>query len=53
MYMDDAFTIALEEGVTVYDALYIAQARVKGGLATADAAQAEVAEKLGVKVVIV
>ncbi len=53
IYMDEAFSIAIGEGVTVYDALYIAQARARGGLLTADNRQAAVAERLGVKVVVV
>ena len=49
-YMDEALRIALENRITLYDALYIAQALSKGGLLTADDGQARVAEKLGVKV---
>ncbi len=49
-YMDKAFEIALNHGVMVYDALYIAQAISKGGLITADEGQARVAERLGISV---
>lgn len=50
-YIDMAFGIAVKEGITVYDALYIAQAKTLGArLITSDREQARVAEKLGVKV---
>ena len=39
---------ALQSRVTVYDALYIAQALSKGELLTADSRQAEAAKRLGV-----
>jgi len=48
-YLEKAFRIAVENGVTVYDSLYIAQARELGAqLLTSDRKQAEVATKLGV-----
>ncbi len=50
VYLDDAFRIAFETGLTVYDAIYVAQARRKGGLLTSDAKQAEAARKLGITV---
>jgi len=49
-YLDEAVRIAFESRVTVYDALYIAQALSKGGLLTADSQQARVARRLGVTV---
>ena len=49
-YMDDAVKIAFQARVTVYDALYIAQALSKGELLTADSRQAAVARRLGVTV---
>jgi predicted nucleic acid-binding protein len=50
-YLDDAFRIALENNITVYDALYIAQAlRLKVTLVTSDRKQAQVAKGLGVSV---
>lgn len=50
-YLDEAFKIALENNITVYDALYIAQTlRLKATLVTSDKKQAQVAEKLGAKV---
>lgn len=51
-YIEDALRIALEHGITVYDSLYIALALSRGGnLLTLDRAQANVAAKLGVRVV--
>jgi len=52
-YLDKAFSIAVDEKVTVYDALYIAQALDKGSLLTADEKQARVARRLGVEMVTV
>ena len=52
-YVDEAFEIALSTGLPVYDALYVAQARAKGGLVTADEGQARVARSLGVRVHVV
>ncbi len=50
-YLDEAFRIALENNVTVYDALYIAQAmRLGATLVTSDLKQSRVVEKLGIKV---
>ncbi len=46
----DAFGLALETGITVYDALYIALALAKkAALATCDARQAEAAREVGVE----
>jgi len=51
-YLGDALEIALENEITVYDALYIAlAARRKLPLATLDKRQEEVAARLGVKVI--
>jgi predicted nucleic acid-binding protein len=49
-YLPQAREIACEERITVYDALYIAQALKYGKLATSDEKQGRVAEKLGVEV---
>jgi len=49
-YLERAFAIALEHGLTVYDALYVAQAEKLGELLTSDREQGRVAEKLGVAV---
>ncbi len=49
-YLLDALRIALEHGVTLYDALYIAQARRKGELLTSDVRQAEAALAMNVRV---
>ncbi|ASJ13517.1 nucleotide-binding protein [Thermococcus thioreducens] len=50
-YLPEGEKIALEHKITVYDALYIAQALKYGKLATSDEKQGKIAEKLGVKVV--
>ncbi len=52
-YLEAALQIALEHGTTLYDSLYLAQARRYGELLTSDGRQAEVAERLGVKVYLV
>jgi len=50
--MDKAFKIALNNAITVYDALYVALAEEERlPLLTSDGKQADIAEKLGVKVV--
>jgi predicted nucleic acid-binding protein len=50
-YVDKAFDIATEHGITVYDALYIAVAlQRKLPLLTLDKRQGEVASKLGIAV---
>ncbi len=50
-YLVDAFKIAVEANITVYDALFIALAKKKElELVACDAAQAEAARKLGAKV---
>lgn len=50
-YLDKAFEIAVENGITVYDALYIAQAIAHNAeLLTSDKKQAEGAKRLGLKV---
>jgi predicted nucleic acid-binding protein len=53
-YLLNAFEVAVKGDVTVYDALFIAMAKGKGlELVTCDEKQAEIAEKLGLKVVLV
>ncbi len=49
-YLQEGETIALEHKITIYDALYIAQALKYGRLATSDEKQGKIAEKLGVEV---
>jgi len=49
-YLKTALQIALEQGITLYDSLYLAQARKLGELLTSDEKQAEVATKLNIKV---
>jgi len=46
-YLDEAFRIAIENGISIYDSLYIAQAlRLEAQLLTSDKRQAHVAERL-------
>jgi len=49
-YAEEALKIALQQGLTLYDSLYLAQARRLGELLTSDERQAEAAAKLNVKV---
>lgn len=50
-YINEAYRIALEKHITVYDALYIAQAlKLKATLVTSDKKQAQISKELGVKV---
>ncbi len=52
-YLDKAFEIALKTRITIYDALYIAQAHEKGYiLLTSDKKQGEAARKLGIETII-
>ncbi|MGC9010373.1 MAG: type II toxin-antitoxin system VapC family toxin [Sulfolobales archaeon] len=52
-YIDQAFKIALENNITVYDALYISQALKYGKLLTSDYEQASIARKLGVETIFI
>lgn len=52
-YLLRALEIALGRGVTLYDALYVAQALRYGELLTCDERQAEVAQSLGIEVYLV
>jgi predicted nucleic acid-binding protein len=50
-YVDDAFRMAVEEGITVYDALYLALAlREKAALLSLDKRQRSIALRLGIEV---
>jgi len=49
-YLEAALQLALDHGVTLYDSLYLAQARKLGELLTSDERQAEVAAKLDIEV---
>ena len=48
--MGRALEIALEHGLTVYDAIYVAQAEKLGELLTSDEERGKVAGSLGIKV---
>ena len=48
-YLDDAIEISMEEGITVYDALYLVQAKVFGSLLTSDKRQWEIANEMGIQ----
>lgn len=46
-YLTDALDIGVKEKLTIYDTLYIAQAKKYGHLVTSDERQRKIAEKLG------
>ena len=48
-YLNIAFQLALEHGITLYDSLYLAQAKKYGEILTSDEKQACIAQKLGIK----
>jgi predicted nucleic acid-binding protein len=51
-YLEDAFSTALQTGITIYDSLYIAQAmKRKAKLLTSDDRQVRVAQRLGLEVI--
>ena len=53
-YLNKALEIAIREGITIYDALFIAQAMSKQAtLVSADNEQCRVAERLGVKAILI
>lgn len=49
-YVGTALQIALQQGITLYDSLYLAQAQRLGELLTSDEEQAEIASNLSIKV---
>ena len=52
-YLSEAFRIALEKGITVYDALFIAQAKeLNTTLVTCDEKQGDIARELGLDVIL-
>ena len=54
MYFREAFEIALKTGLTVYDAVFIAQAlKHRASLLTSDEKQADVARTLGIDVIFI
>lgn len=51
-YIDDAYKISLEYNITIYDSLYLAQARRKKlPILTLDRKQIEVAREIGLEVI--
>ena len=47
-YLEDAIRISMEEKITVYDALYLVQARKFNNLLTSDERQWKIAKKIGI-----
>lgn len=52
-YLESAIKIAINKIITVYDALYIAQAKEIGKLLTSDEKQRKTAKELGIDVVFI
>lgn len=52
-YLGNVVKIAMDKKITVYDALYIAQARDMGKLITSDDKQRMIAEELGIDVIFI
>lgn len=53
-YLEDAIKVAMEKGITVYDAIYIVFSKDKNlRLITADRSQARAASEEGIKVILV
>lgn len=52
-YLENAVEIAMDKKITVYDALYIAQADKIGKLLTSDDKQRRIAEELGIDVIFI
>jgi len=52
-YLEDAVKIAMDKNITVYDALYIAQAKKIGKLLTSDDKQRKIAEEIGIDVIFI
>ena len=48
-YLNEAMEISMKEGVTVYNALYIAQAKALDCLLTSDEKQWKIANKIGIQ----
>mgnify|MGYP000244580404 CR=1 FL=1 len=48
-FPESAFKIAIDNEITLYDAIYLAQAKQYGELLTSDKNQSKVAEALGIK----
>ena len=52
-YLKTGYDIATAQKTTVYDAVYIAQAKKSGSLLTSDRVQREIAERLDVKTIFI
>ncbi len=52
-YLGNAVKIAMDKKITVYDALYITQAKVIGKLITSEDKQKRVAKELGIDVIFI
>jgi len=52
-YLPHAFKMALDENITIYDAVYIAQAAKIGQLLTSDKRQEKTARKLGIPTIFI
>ena len=52
-YLGNAVKIAIDKNITVYDALYIAQAKEIGKLLTSDEKQRRIAEEIGIDVIFI
>jgi len=50
-YIDKAFEITLSRRITIYDAIYLAQALRYGKILTCDKKQANIGEKLGIETI--
>ena len=48
-YMEDGLKISLKHGITIYDSLYVVQAKKYGEILTCDEVQAKIASEMGIK----
>ncbi len=47
-YLEDAMIISINEKITIYDALYLAQAKKYGNFLTSDEKQQDIAKRIGI-----
>jgi len=52
-YLENAVKMSMNKNITVYDALYIAQAKEVGKLLTCDNVQSKIAKELGIDVTVI